>query len=122
MKRLRIFPRWPVSDHPSDTRKWVALLVSFGGAVVFTAGAAMLVHIIWKGGWTAGTEGQRLEILGTALFMILGGAIAANLAFGFVITPRKYKVGKDGIEAEGGDQPQQTIKTETTVSTKGPSA
>jgi len=100
---VRLLPRWPVTDHPRDTRKWVALLASFGGAIAFTVFAAALVWIVWRGDWSKATEFKRLEILGTALFIVLGAAAAANLAFGFVINRRSFKIGKDGLEASGGD-------------------
>lgn len=99
------FPSWPISDTPLDTRKWVALLFSFGGAVVFTIGAALLVWIVWKGGWAAARQEQQLEILGIALFMVLGGSLGINLGFGFVMGRRSFKISKDGLEASGGDEP-----------------
>lgn len=102
---MKIIPSWPVTTSASDTRKWVALLASFGGAVAFTAFAAALVWIVWRGGWGKGTELARIDILGTALIIVLGGAISANLAFGFVLNRRSFKIGKGGIDISGGDEP-----------------
>lgn len=101
MKLPRIFPRWPVADSPLDTRKWVALLASLGGAVVFTLGTAAMVMLLWKGGWTAGTEAKRLDYVGYIALMVCGGALAANLGFSFVMGRRSYKISKDGIEITG---------------------
>lgn len=101
MKLPRIFPRWPVSDSPLDTRKWVALLASFGGAIIFTAATAAMVLLLWKGGWSEGTEGKRLDTLGYLALMICGGALAANLGFSFIMGRRTFKITKDGLEATG---------------------
>lgn len=100
---MSIFPRWPVTESPSDTRKWVALLASFGGAIVFTVGAGLLVWVIWKGGWSPERQEQQLQILGVALFMVLGGSLAGILGFGFVMGRRSFKISKDGVELEGGE-------------------
>jgi hypothetical protein len=110
---IRIFPRWPVTDNPSDTRKWVALIVSFGGNIVFTIGAGIMVWIIWKGGWSPATEGKRLDLLGWAMLMLLGGSITGNWAYGFVLNRRTFKISKDGIEASGGDDPAPSVTTTT---------
>lgn len=107
---MRLFPRWPVTEGPSDTRKWLALLASFGGAMVFTAGAAVLVWIIWKGGWSPETEAKRLDLLGWAMIMMLAGSISTNWAFGFVLNRRSLRISKDGIEASGGDEPAVPVK------------
>jgi hypothetical protein len=114
-------PNWPITDNPSDTRKWVALLASFGGAVVFTIGAGILVWIIWKGGWSPDTQAKRLDLLGWAMVLLLAGSISTNWAFGFVLNRRMLKITKDGLEASGGDEaaPTITTKTETTVEPKG---
>lgn len=101
---FRFWPSWPAAETPSDTRKWVALLASFGGAVAMSAGGAALVLLLWKGGFSPGTEAQRIEIFGWALMVMLGGAVAVNISYGFVITPRKYKLGRDGLEASGGEE------------------
>lgn len=104
MRLPRIWPRWPVSDTPLDTRKWVALLASFGGALIFTAGTIAMVMLLWKGGWSAATEGARLEYVGIIAIMVCGGSLAANLGFSFVMGRRSFKISKDGLEASGGDE------------------
>lgn len=95
------WPRWPVSESPLDTRKWVALLASFGGAIIFTLGTAAMVLLLWKGGWSPETEARRLDTLGILALMICGGALAANLGFGFIMGRRTFKITKDGLEAAG---------------------
>lgn len=42
-------------------------MFSYDAGVVYTAGAAAMVLIIWLGGWTSDTQAQRLEILGRPL-------------------------------------------------------
>lgn len=110
----------PISDNPSDSRKWVALLASFGGTIVFTAGAAVMVYIVWKGQWSPAMETKRLDLLGWALMLLLGGAISGNWAFGFVLNRRSIKLSKDGFEASGGDDTPPAVTTTTTTSVPTP--
>lgn len=106
---MSFLPKWPISESPSDTRKWVALLASFGGTMVFTIGAGLLVWIVWKGDWSAAMEGKRLDLLGWAMMLMLAGALSGNWAFGFVLNRRSLKITKDGIEASGGDPDPATV-------------
>lgn len=120
---FRLWPTWTVSESAADTRKWVALLASFGGAVALSAGAVGLTLILWKGGFSPSSEAQRIDILGWSVLMLIGGTVAINISYGFVITPRKIKVGKDGIEASGGDEIVRHVEfkeaTTTTTTTAG---
>jgi hypothetical protein len=115
---MRLFPRWPVTDNPADTRKWVALLASFGGAIIFTIGAGLMVWIIWKGKWSPAMEAKRLDLLGWAMLMMLAGSISTNWAFGFILNRRSIKISKDGLEASGGDEPSPQAQTTTTTKTE----
>jgi hypothetical protein len=117
---MRLLPNWPITENPSDTRKWLALIVSFGGNVVFTVGAGIMVYIIWKGGWSAGTENKRLDLLGWAMIMMLAGSITGNWAYGFVLNRRTLKISKEGFEASGGDDPSPTVTTTTTTAVQPP--
>jgi hypothetical protein len=94
-----VIPGWP----PKDWRAFVALAASIAGAAVMTGMAAWLIHIVWKGGWKVGTEGQRLDTLGTALLLTLGIIGLILLGLGMAINRRSFKLGKDGIEASGGE-------------------
>jgi hypothetical protein len=56
----------------------------FGAGVVCTVLAAGALWIAWRGGWPAGTEHQRLGIVGWALLGALTGmgAVIVSLAVG----------------------------------------
>lgn len=92
---------WP----PRDWRAFIALAASILGSAVLTGFAAWLVWILWKGGWSIGTEGQRLSSLGTALLIVLGIMGLVLVSLGLAINRRSLKLGKDGFEASGGDEP-----------------
>lgn len=100
--------------------QWGAAIASFGGSVVMTVGAGVLVWIIWKGGWTLPTEGKRLDLLGWAMILMVCGSISSNWAFGFVLSQRTLKIDKDGIEVSGGSGPP-TVTTQVSTSVSPPS-
>lgn len=92
-------PGWP----PRDWRAFIALIASIVGSAVLTGFAAWLVWILWKGGWQLGTEGKRLDSLGTALLLILSIMGLVLVSLGLAINRRTLKLGKDGFEASGGE-------------------
>lgn len=100
--------------------QWAAAIASFGGSIIFTVGAGVMVWIIWKGGWTPHTEDKRLDLLGWAMIMTLAGSLSANWAFGFVLSKRTLKITKDGVEVSGGGSDAPTVTTTTTVAPTPP--
>lgn len=74
----------------------------FGAGIVCTAMAVGTLWIAWRGGWPAGTEAQRLEIIGWALLGALGGmgAVIVSLAIGGPVGRIKGGIGPVTIEAE----------------------
>ncbi len=85
-------PRW---------RAWLYGICMLVGAVVFTGFAIWLVVLIrWD--WPAGTEGQRLDILGRALMGTLAGAglVLLGLVIRSNIRTLKGSAGADGLSIE----------------------
>jgi hypothetical protein len=75
----------------------------FGAGLVCTALAVGSLLIAWLGAWPAGTEAQRLDIVGRALIGGLAGmgAVIVSLAIGGPVGRLKGKVGLIEIDAEG---------------------
>lgn len=88
---------------PRNRLKLIALIASIGGAVAFTIVFVGLAWVMWRGGWSVGTAVQRIDWLGWGMVMIAAGSIVATLSLGFVITPRRWRIGKNGLEGSGGD-------------------
>lgn len=93
----------------------------FAAGVVCTAMAGSVVLITWQGGWTAGTEHQRLSIIGWALLGSLTGllAVIVSLAIGGPVGRFKGRIGRDGAELEAEEredsQPGAAAKVTTTT-------
>lgn len=103
-----IFPKMPQHREPRDWRASVALVSSILGSIALTVFAAVLVYIMWKGGWSADTATQRIEILGTTLMLALAGSLLVLITLGLAINRRSIKFGRDGFEASGGeDHPKE---------------
>ena len=91
------------------------MLLGAGVACVGLAVSAML--IAWLGGWSVGTEPQRLSIIGWALLGALAGmlAVIVSLAIGGPVGRFKGKLSRDGAEIEADDDtPAVTTVTTTT--------
>ena len=75
----------------------------FGAGVVSTALAVAALLIAWRGGWPAGSEGKRLDIVGWALLGGLGGmgATIVSLAIGGPVGRIRGKAGPLEIDAQG---------------------
>lgn len=88
--------RWP-------TLRELMTYCLIGGGMALTAFAAVLVWIIWKGGWPLESFGQRLDILGLALLTTLGGAITSLIFIGIGGPIKKVDggVGPAHISVEG---------------------
>lgn len=110
-------PRWPARDW----RAMFALLASIIGAASLTFFAGGLVWIIWRGGWPASTDGARIDLLGRAMMLSLGGSLLVLVSLGLAINRREIRVGRDGVEISGGDgdppppAPAPTVTTTTEV-------
>ena len=78
----------------------------FGAGVVCTALTVAALLIAWIGGWPAGTEGKRLDIVGWSLLggLIGMGAAIVCLAIGGPVGRFKGRVGPIEIDAEGDKQ------------------
>ena len=86
-----------------DRRADIALIATILGAAIFTIFSAIMVYIIWRGGWSPATEAARLNILGKSLMISLAGSLLVIITLGFAINHRLVRVTTSGIEAEGGD-------------------
>lgn len=97
-------------------------LALFGAGLVCTAMAVGEVLIIWRGGWPAGTEAQRIAIIGWALLGAMAGmgAVIISLAIGGPVGRYRASAGKDGIsfEAEDHDDTHPAVTTTTTTEVK----
>jgi hypothetical protein len=99
---------------PRDMRAFVALVASIGGSIALTGLAAAVVLILWRGGWPVGTEAGRIELLGKAMLLALGGSLVVLISLGFAITQRSFKLSRTGIEASGGES-SASVTTTTTI-------
>lgn len=93
-------PSWP----PRDWRALLALFASIVGSAVLTGFAGWLVWILWRGGWSLGTEGARLDTLGKALLLVLSIMGLVLIGLGLAINRRTLKLGTGGFEASGGEE------------------
>ncbi len=94
----------------------------FGAGVACTLLAVGALMIVWRGGWPAGTETQRLTIIGWTLIGALIGmlAVIVSLAIGGPVGRFKGKVNMRGAEFEAVDDvppPVATVTTTTSVAT-----
>lgn len=100
-----------IPEHPQpDTMRALMVWMLFGAGLVCTALAIFTLLIVWLGKvawfglpWPAGTEEQRLSIIGWALLGALGGmgAVIVSLAIGGPVGRIKGRVGIVEIDAEG---------------------
>lgn len=97
----------------------------FGAGLVCTAMAVGILFVVWMGGWPAGTEHQRLSILGWGLLGALAGMgmVIVALAIGGPVGRLKAKGGRSGLELEAEDHddtpPVATVTTTTEVKPGG---
>lgn len=95
-------------DRNSATERMRPLMVwmLFGAGIVCTALTVAALLIAWVGGWPAGNEDKRLDIVGWALLGGLAGMGAAivSLAIGGPVGRFKGKVGLIEIDAEADER------------------
>jgi hypothetical protein len=116
-------PVWP----PRDWRAMISLIFTIGGSVAASGFIVWLVLIVWKGGWSAAMESERLRILSIALFGALGIITIDRISLGFAINRRRISGTFAGasFEASGGDDeelPSPPVVTTTTTTAVSPAA
>lgn len=104
---------WLKSLAPRDLRAFIALWASIGGTMALTLGVVGIVLILWRGGWSLGTETARIDKIGiiAILVTIIMGVTMTSL--GLAINRRSVKGSAFGasFEATGGDD--STISNQT---------
>lgn len=90
---------------PRDLRAFIALLASIGGTMALTVVTVGVIGILWRGGWTNGTETARIDKIGliAILVTVIMGVVMVSL--GLAINRRSVKGAAFGasFEATGGD-------------------
>jgi hypothetical protein len=96
---------WLKSLAPRDLRALIALGASIGGTMALTLVSVWIIWILWRGGWSAGTELARIDKIGliAVLVTVIMGVVMVSL--GLAINRRTVKGSAFGasFEAEGGD-------------------
>lgn len=97
---------WLKSLAPKDLRAFIALMASIGGTMALTLGVVGIVLILWRGGWSSGTETTRIDKIGiiAILVTIIMGVVMVSL--GLAINRRSLKGSAFGaqFEASGGEE------------------
>lgn len=98
--------KWLATLAQRDLRALIALTFSVAGAAVLTGFAAWVTWILWKGGWSGGTEVARIDALAKALLglLLIVGVVLVSL--GLAINRRQVKATLPfgtAFEASGGD-------------------
>lgn len=83
----------------ANWRPWLYTVAWLAGGVALTLMSIWLVTLI-RFGWPAGTEQQRLGILGIALYMVLTGPLLVMAGLGLRNAIRNIKAGGAGFSAE----------------------
>jgi hypothetical protein len=83
-------------------REWFAILAT----LALSGFAALLALVLWRGGWSAATEGQRLGFLGAALILTIGlVGVGASWLWRIQFRTFEVKAGLVEVSAETVDQP-----------------
>ena len=112
---MKLSAGWP----PRDLRAWIALLATIGGTMALTLLITGIIVILWRGGWTPGTEVARIEQIGliAVLVTVIMGVTMTGLGLAINRRSIKANVGGSGFEASGGDEPESP-RVVTTTETK----
>lgn len=90
---------------PRDLRAFIALVASIGGTMSLTIAIAAIVVILWRGGWSVGTELARIDKIGliAILLTVIMGVTMTGL--GLAINKRTLRggIGTASFEASGGE-------------------
>jgi hypothetical protein len=109
--------KWLGSLLPRDLRAFIALMASIGGTMALTIIAVWITWILWRGGWSGGTELARIDKIGliAVLVIIIMGVTMTSL--GLAINRRSVKGGFMGasFEATGGDGTRAKSKATRTL-------
>jgi hypothetical protein len=96
---------WLKSMTPRDLRALIALWASIGGTMALTIVAVWLSWVLWRGGWSGGTENARIDKLGliAVLVIVIMGITMTSL--GLAINRRSLKGSAFGasFDVSGGD-------------------
>lgn len=90
---------------PRDLRAFIALMASIGGTMALTAIIVGVIWILWRGGWSTGTELARIDKIGliAILLTVIMGVTMTSLGLAINRRTIKANVGGSGFEASGGD-------------------
>lgn len=107
---------------PRDIRAMIALVFSIIGSGVMCIFAAWLVWIMWKGGWHADTQLERIKWLGSGMMVLLGGMFVVVASLGMAINRRSFrgKLGLLELDASGGPEETQVTTTTTVTASSAP--
>lgn len=106
---------------PRDLRAFVALIASIGGTMALTAIICGVIYLLWRGGWSTGTELARIDKIGliAILLTVIMGVTMTGLGLAINRRTLKANVGGSGFEASGGeDNPAPAVTTTTTTEIK----
>lgn len=95
-----LIKEWP----PRNILQIIALCSSITGRIALFGMSIWLVYVIWLGEWVDTLAEKRLDLIGYALIIVLVGGLLRDLADGALLTPRKGKVTKDGVEYSAGNE------------------
>lgn len=105
---------WLKSLAPRDLRAFIALWASIGGTMALTLAVVGAVMILWRGGWSKGTELARIDKIGLIAIIVTVIMGVTMTSLGLAINRRSVKATGPlgtGFEASGGDDPAQTAAT-----------
>jgi hypothetical protein len=109
---------------PRDLRALIALWASIGGTMALTLGVVGIVLILWRGGWSPGTENARIDKIGLIAVLVTLIMGVTMVSLGLAINRRSVKGSAFGasFEATGGDDAAiaPTVTTTTTVAPTAP--
>lgn len=96
---------WLKSMPARDLRAFIALIASIGGTMALTLVSVWIVRILWKGGWSGGTEIARIDKIGLIAILVIVIMGVTMTSLGLAINRRSVKGSAFGasFEATGGD-------------------
>ena len=107
-----------MNERSAELRRWLYAMAWLGGGIALTVFSIWMVIEI-RYDWPAGTEEQRLGILGIALYMVLSGPLLVMLGLGLRNAIRNLKASGGGFSVEANGHDSVTVSTDTTVSRAG---
>ena len=92
---------------PRQRLRLIGLIASIGGGMAFSTAFAGIIWILWRGGWPAASVAQRIDWIGWGAMIMAGGSVMTVIGIGFVVTPRKFSIDRNGASLSGGDNQQE---------------